>query len=414
MLTKGGGFLRPTRVARMEKAFTGASSGAFSDSVGGIPFYGNIYSGRINTEAYIPPPSGGGSGLIGPQKFSIQDDPAIKAKINACPYFALCDLVVWHNMDPQFLDPGIVTREEHQLLLLYSRAYYEKWSVLHSKADVTFPRVRIRYGESVIVRALLNKIKGDEEQAFALVKEMLFDDAALIGMSGYVDPDQIAQEEAVALGASSATPSTTASSSSLVQSAALEAAPHPDGTGAEFAAKGPLWETVLLDEAVRDHLSGRVLDFAGLSLRQQRDFFNMVDQMRRLVVIRKDLVDSETGAPVEMKVVIPYREAITLYDLYTQLGLRPYSGQIKVYDLLVDDYASMNPNGMGTATSTRICLTLRDEDSYFDFLLTNFYRANLDLVTVSATMTDDTDATARYFLTVEPEEIEVQRQGRWF
>ena len=148
------GFLRPTRVMRMEKAFTGASSGAFSDSVGGIPFYGNIYSGRINTEAYVPPPTGGGSGLIGPKKSWIQDDPAVKAKMDACPYFSLCDLVVWHNMDPQFLDPGILTKEEHQLLLLYSRSYYEKWAVLHSKSDVTFPRVRIRYGESVMVRKL--------------------------------------------------------------------------------------------------------------------------------------------------------------------------------------------------------------------------------------------------------------------
>ena len=331
-----------------ERKFTGPGQGGYLNSSGGLPFYGNIYSGRVNTEAYIPPPKIG-SGLIGPKKFT-HEDPAVRAQMDACPYFALCDMVVWHNMDPQFLDPGMLSREEHQLLLLYSRAYYEKWAALHSKADVCFPRVRTRLGHSDVLEQLFRMVGAQPDVVETAKSEFLMDDVSLIAM------------------------------------------------------KPELWETAHMDEALRDHLSGRVLEFLGLSEVQQRNFFQILDQMRRVVVRRRDMVSELDNTPVPEEVVgeivVPYAEAVTLHEFCTNMSVAPYNGQVKVYNMLDE-------------RGTRVCLTINNEDTFFDFLITNFYKANLSLATMGE-IADANDSTSRYVLTIAAEGQQTQTMGRWF
>lgn len=339
---------RPTAARLISERKYNPNQGGYVNSAGGLPFYGNIYSGRVNSEAYIPPPKIG-SGLIGPKKFT-HEDPEVRAKMDACPYFALCDMVVWHNMDPQFLDPGMLNREEHQLLLLYSRAYYEKWAALHSKADVCFPRVRTRLGQSDVMTQLFRMVGCPSDTVEIARREFLLDDVSLIAMK-------------------------------------------PD-----------LWETAHMDEALRDHLSGRVLEFLGLNEVQQRNFFQILDQMRRIVVRRRDMISELDNSPIPEDVVgetiVPYAEAVTLHEFSTHLGIQPYNGQVKVYNMLDE-------------RNTRVCLTINNEDTFFDFLITNFYKANLSLATMGD-IADANDATARYVITIAAEGQQLQQIGRWF
>lgn len=367
-------------------SFAGNTS-AFINSAGGVPFYGNIYAGRVNTQSWAPPPMQG-SGLLTPHQ-NHWDNPVVRAKIDKCPYFALCDQVLWHNMDPNYLDPGLLTVEEHQLLLLFSRAYFEKWRSIHVRPEATAPRIRIIYGHTAMLRQILKFLDVDEAVTKTLIKEFFCDDASLIGMNPRC------------------------------------------------------WSTASLDPANLDHLSGRVLEFAGVSHEQRQKLYLLLDQMRRVVVRREDLIGTakgltsgsssgsssstseeeevreegasarnvfassrphiqraaraESDAPVE---VIPFHQISTLYDLYVRLGLEPYSGQIKAYDI-VDE------------KGTKLALTINDEDSYFDFLVTSFYKADLERATLSD-VADARDYTTRYTLTVMPQTRVEASLGRWF
>lgn len=331
--------LRGTRRLLMEGerkfSFAGQSP---MQSTGGLPFYGNLYTGRVDGQNYMPPRQGG-SGILEPGK-SLWDDPVVQQKIRQCPYFALSDQVLYHNMDPVFLDPGLLSAEEHQLLLLFSRAYYEKWLVIHKRPPNMLPRVRIQYGSTALLDEILFYLGATEEVANCLKKEYVVDDASLIGM-------------------------------------------NPE-----------LWTTAYLDPANMDQLSGRVLEFAGMPEPIQKKFFLLLKQMRRIKVIRRDLPTGE-----EQVEVVPFHFGVTLFDLHKFFGLRPYSGQIKVYDY-VDLYG------------TRRTETLKTEDAYFDYLMALFYRPNIQLSTLSS-LADESDNTCRYTITIEPFTADDRRVGRW-
>lgn len=350
-------------------------------TAGGLPFYGNIYSGRVDSQNYVPPRQGGGTGLIdGDRTKSLWDNPLLQAKMRQCPYFALCDQVLYHNMDPSYLDPGVLTPQEHQLLLLFSRSYYEKWKVIHRRPATAVPRIRIKYGTSTLLDELLSLVDCPEEVREALKLEYQLDDSSLIAME----------------------PS--------------------------------CWTTAYLDPHNMDHFSGRVLDFADMPVEAQKKFFLALDQMRRIKIIRKDICpraaerrrreafgdhpasyaalrkDSEgrrLGVEGQRaghedgveEMVIPFYYGVTLFDLYKYLQLTPYSGQLKVYDYIDLD-------------GTPKVITLKDEDTYFDFLIALFYRANLRLATLSS-VADHNDHTCRYTITVEPFTSEEKRSGSW-
>lgn len=319
-----------------ERKFTFPNTPA-SHATGGVPFYGNIYAGRVDTQNYTPPVQEG-SGLIKP-KHSLWDDPQVRSKIERCPYFALCDQVLWHNMDPAYLDPGLLSAEEHQLLLLFSRAYYEKWRTIHERPPNALPRVRIKYGATRLLDEMLDLLDVPSKVRRSLVKEFQLDDASLIAM----DPE--------------------------------------------------CWATAYLDPFNRDHLTGRVLEFADMDEPRRAKFFLLLRQMRRLVVVRRD-------TSVEERLVVPFSTGVTLFDLCKHLGITPYNGQLKVYD-----YVDLR--------QTKQVITLKDEDSYFDLLVTLFFKANLRNATLSD-VADDTDCTARYTITVEPFSVAERRIGRWF
>lgn len=314
-------------------AFAGESP---MGTAGGLPFYGNIYAGRVDSQNYVPPKQGGGTGLVVGCK-SLWDDPVIQAKVSQCPYFALCDQVLFHNMDPSHLDPGILTPEEHQLLLLFSRAYYEKWKIIHRRPANAVPRIRLKYGACNVLSELLDLVECPADVRETLRLEYQVDDASLIGMNP------------------------------------------------------KCWSTAYLDPSNMDHLSGRVLDFADMPESCRQKFFTSLDQMRRLRVVRRGQGDAEE--------IVPFHYGVTLFDLHKYLNLPPYSGQLKVYD-----YADLD--------GTPRVITLKDEDTYFDFLLSVFYRANLRNATLSE-LADDRDCTCRYTITVEPFTASEKRSGSW-
>ncbi|KEG12337.1 hypothetical protein DQ04_01781010 [Trypanosoma grayi] len=319
-----------------ERKFTFPSTPA-THAAGGVPFYGNIYAGRVDSQNYVPPVQEG-SGLIKPKE-NLWDNPQVRAKLESCPYFALCDQVMWHNMDPAYLDPGLLTAEEHQLLLLFSRAYFEKWKMIHERPPNALPRVRIKYGATRILDQMLDMLDVPAKVRQSLVKEFQLDDASLIAM----DPD--------------------------------------------------CWTTAYLDPFNRDHFSGRVLEFADMDEPLRNKFFLLLQQMRRMVVVRRDTEEEE-------RMVVPFSLGVTLFDLSKYLGLSPYNGQLKVYD-----YVDMQ--------QTKHAITLKDEDTYFDFLVTLFFKADLHNATLSD-VADNTDNTARYTITVEPFTVAEKRIGRWF
>lgn len=334
MLRKG------TRVLLMEgeRAFfqPGASPVA---STGGLPFYGNLYTGRVDTQNYVPPRQGG-SGLLDKDS-TLWDNPVIRQKLHSCPYFALSDQVMYHNMDPAYLDPGLLSPEEHQLLLLFSRAYYEKWKEIHRRPPMPLPQLRIRYGSSKLLDDILFLLDVSPAVSEVLKKEYAVDDAALIGM-------------------------------------------NPN-----------LWSSAYLDPANMDQLSGRVLEFAGMPEATRHKFFLLLEQMRRIKVHRRDLPNGE-----ERVEVVPFHFGVTLFDFCKYLGLQPYNGQLKVYDM-VDLEGTMRAE------------TLKSEDLYFDFLMALFYRADIRSATLND-LADANDTTCRYTVTVEPFTSDERRKGRWF
>ncbi|KPA82292.1 hypothetical protein ABB37_03397 [Leptomonas pyrrhocoris] len=308
-------------------------------STGGLPFYGNLYTGRVDSQNYLPPRQGG-SGLLD-NNSTLWDNPAIREKLQSCPYFALSDQVMYHNMDPVYLDPGLLSPEEHQLLLLFSRAYYEKWKEIHRRPPHPLPQLRINYGSTKLLDDILFMLDVQPAVGEILKKEYAVDDASLIGM-------------------------------------------NPN-----------LWSSAYLDPANMDQLSGRVLEFAGVQEPTRRKFFLLLEQMRRIKVHRRDLPSGE-----EKVEIVPFHFGVTLFDLCKYLGLGPYNGQLKVYDM-VDMAGTMRAE------------TLKSEDVYFDFLIALFFRADIR----NATLTDLADAqdnTCRYTVTVEPFTADDRRKGRWF
>lgn len=312
-------------------------------ATGGLPFYGNLYVGRVHEEDYRPPGQGGSAPnfLSKNHAGALWENPAVRQKIQECPYFALCDQVLYHNMDPAYLDPGLLTPEEHQLLLLYSRAYYEKWKAIHRRPANGVTRIRIRYGSSDLLDRMCNYLDVPGKVRDVLKREYLVDDSCLIAM-------------------------------------------NPD-----------VWSTAYFDPANLDHLSGRVLGFADMAEETQEKFFALLHQMRRLHIVRKDL----SGA-AEEHFVVPYKEATTLYDLSKSLNIIPYAGQLKVYNMV---------DLRGTVQT----VTLSDEDAFFDFLVTSFYKADLHRATLGE-LADSSDYTTQYTITVEPYTAAERRVGRWF
>ncbi|CAD2214973.1 hypothetical protein AGDE_08580 [Angomonas deanei] len=307
---------------------------------GGLPFFGNLYSGRIDNNNYAPQAQGGSKDLQGFDK-SMWDDPNVRARIDECPYFALCDQVIFHNMDPNYLDPGLLTPEEHHLLLLYSRAYYEKWGTIRARPPNIVPHLRFKYGGTALLDSITDLLDLPRENIKTLKQEYFFDDSCLIAM----DPS--------------------------------------------------LWRTAYLDPANRDHLSGRILDFGDIEKSKQEKFFLLLDQMRRIRVVRHDQGEEEK---VE---IIPFRNAVTLYDFSKYLGLKPYQGHLKVYDYV-------------DTKKTAKVFTVKTEDDFFDFLVALFYSADIGEATLQADLADANDNTCRYSIVVEPFSIDDRRQGRWF
>lgn len=250
------------------------SPGGALGYTGGMDFFGNMYQGRVNAEDYTPPQAHSRYEQF-KTKFTFNktyadDDPVIRAKIDRCPYFALSDMVVWHGMAPTFLDPGLLTTEEHHLLLLHSRMYYEKWTEIHAKPRECAPKIRIKYGRFSKTSEILDYIgvPAETKERLAIAK---MDDASLIGM-------------------------------------------NPN-----------LWATAHLDAQLRDQLTGRVFTQCDVTEHDQELIFALLDRMRTLVVHRRDTRPEQT-------IEIPYSEITTLWDLHKLLGLDSYSGQIKCYN----------------------------------------------------------------------------------
>lgn len=296
--------------------FDGGAHRAQSDTVTGLPFYGNLYMGRVNPEDYKPTPHNlQPMKNMGNQKFMPDDDPEIRSHLDRCPYFALCDMVVWHGMHHEFLDPGVLSDEEHHLLLLHSRAYYEKWKEIHAKPREIAPRLRIKRGRFAKCEAILDHLRVDRAQQEKLIERFL-DDASLIAM-------------------------------------------NPN-----------LWLTANLDPTLRLHLTGQIFEGI-LNEEKQRELFELLDRMRTFVVLRTDkpqLYQPLTGPPegTYEKIVVNYRDVPTLWNFYKLLGLPSYSGQLKVKKFVGADGVSRT-------------VTINSEDDFFDLTMSNFFNPNLNI-----------------------------------
>jgi hypothetical protein len=357
-------------VGRRLQAMTGGVGMGMDKAMGGLPFYGNMYMGRVNPDDYQPSQYSTSeearSAFLTYQKVYADDDPYIRVKLDKCPYFALCDMVVWHGMAPTFLDPGLLTNEEHHLLLLYSRAYYEKWEAIHSLPREIAPKPRIKKGRFELARRLMEHAACDKHQ-IKRAQDLLIDDASFVGM-------------------------------------------NPN-----------LWRTAHLDEGLRNTLTGRVLEFAGLTETQMADIFETLERMRTIVVKRKDVnrfndnvfaitgeVDHEAAVRArevsEASVTLDtgddglefqqfkFADAYTLYNLYKLLGLESYTGQLKCYSYI-------------DRQQTPLQISINDEDIYFDYLVTSFFKANLHITTGS---------TSPFAITVEDKTRAEFATGRWF
>lgn len=310
---------------------------------GGLPFLGNMYQGRVNPEDYQPSQYStrdeARQDLLCINKIYADDDPYIRAKMDKCPYFALCDLVVYSGMAPTFLDPGLLTTEEHHHLLLHSRAYYEKWTDIHSKPREFAPKIRRKKGRFVFTKRIFD-YAAVPQHVQKRAEEMMIDDSMFVAM----DPS--------------------------------------------------LWKSAHLDERLRDELTGRVLEMAGVSETQMDDIFGMLRRLRTFVVKRKDLPegDEDPAADENGFITFNYRDCPTLWNVYKNLGLPTYSGQLKLHSFV-------------DAQGTPVSLSLATEDDYFDFLMTNFYRGD---------MSTPHGSPSRYVVTVEAKTRAQAAMGKWF
>eukprot|EP00760_Papus_ankaliazontas_P008544 PhM_4_TR1387/c0_g1_i1/m.12781 len=350
--------------------------------LGGIPFsgVGNIYNRPANPDDYKPEranykhnPKGAGKGTLGSvasgtrfvdynnnsknQYMADDVNPSLQNTVDQCPYFALCDMAVWFGMDPAYLSPGLLNQEEHHLLLLHSRAYFEKWKAIHSSPREFMPHKRIKRGKSSLLH-LVCHVSNASEFYDKLVENMV-DDASLIAM------------------------------------------------------KPTLWSSAYLEPRMRSQLTGTVLQQLGMPPEKQNMFHNTIDSMRcfRVNICRgagrhlrhatKDAYvdediesDPHRAYDVVEERIVHFRDAITLYDLYEHIGIRDqYNGQIRVHNF----------------GETRKMVSLRHEDDYFDFMYECFmepdFVANPPIPGACST---------RFELDVLPQTVSVSNTGVWF
>jgi len=318
---------------------------------GGIPFYGNMYQGALDRDDLNPPAhpymkdtevsymheKGEGISITGPgtgkkinqkkvlhlkgdelnwKQRSIEDEPEVKAALDRCPYFALCDMCVWHRMDPQFLDPGVLSTEEHHLLLLFSRAYYEKWRVIHARMTPYGVRIRKRIGPHKLLKKIFTMLGVDSMVMNRLLYDYWLDDSMLIGMNC------------------------------------------------------DLWLTANLPQSLKGQIDCSCLTLAGIPLRTQEFFFTILEKMRTLRVVREDMEALQTPFGQKGGIVpfVNYRDAVTFFDFSRKLGVPPYSGQCTAQlGEVLDDFHKV------LRTYSFI-----DEDTYFDFLYGSFYDPDFD------------------------------------
>lgn len=258
-----------------------------SKATGGLPFHGNFYQGRVNADDYKPPPQGRNNNpwakvcvkangiYTGYSKEEYPDDiPEIRMQLDQCPYFALCDMVVWQGMDAQYLDPGLLTNQEHYLLLFFSRMYYEKWNEIHNHPRELGPFLRKKRWTKDRTLRLLQLVHASPEVLSKVREHDVFDDSYLSALN----------------------PS--------------------------------LWLTANMDPVLRNQLTGVSLLECGLTEQQLEAICTITDRMRTVVVVRTDMM-TQAVDPQYRFVDVP-----TLFDLYQALRLPVYSGQIKTDDFV--------------------------------------------------------------------------------
>lgn len=273
-------FRRSSRFFHFNGTAYGATSGnalGYTGALGG--FYGNLYQGRVSSEDYAPkggPLEKQNTHLYIERPTYADDDPQIRPKLDKCPYFALCDMVVWHGMAPTYLDPGLLTREEHHLLLLFSRAYYEKWREIHSHPREFASKARVKLGRFSKCIQIFEHLNIPYEK-IKKAQQLYFDDSSLIAM-------------------------------------------HPN-----------LWVSAHMDDILRDQLTGRVLRKAGFADDEVDRVVRILESMRTLLVRRSDLPGDD-----KKETIVPFREAPTLYDLYRHLELRGDQHVVKCHNYIVE------------------------------------------------------------------------------
>ena len=328
--------------------------GTLGQETQGVPFYGSIYGSKYTHEEAHNFRSDKVHTLLDkgmhPRPSYNDEDPIIRAALDKCPYFSLCDMCIWGGMDPEYLDPGVLSGEEHQLLLLHGRSYFDKWKVIHKDIRDVAPGLRIKKGSYNLVFELCRMLSIPESAQSYLCNNM-FDDATLV------------------------------------------------------AFKTNKWKTANIEPKLRDLITGKVLEKAGVREYQIERLNECLSKMRTIKIVRKDGIQDKHEMARDYKqnmwqddhseddvLVLEYKQARTLYDLYTRLGLDPYNGHIKLYNYY-------------DAEGTRLTLTLSNEDEYFDFLQYNFYGANLHLYGY--------ESMSKYTLVVERLE-NVEKKGEWF
>jgi hypothetical protein len=146
-----------------------------------------------------------------------------------------------------------------------------------------------------------------------------------------------------------------------------------------------------MDEQLRDHLTGRCFEVAGVTEKLRAEIIELLERKRSIDLKRVDGGDATPDDPTYHTVT--YAEVSTLHTLHKHCGLPSYSGQMKVYKYIDGD------------ESTELTVTLNSEDQYFDFLVSNFYRADF---------TSASGSTSPFTVTVLSETRAMSAVGRYF
>jgi len=178
-------------------------------------------------------------------------------------------MATWHKMDMQYLDPGLLTNEEHHLLLLHSRAYFEKWKAIHTNPRDYMPQKRIKRGTTVLLKRV-SDVAGLSSTQFQSLADALVDDCALIAM------------------------------------------------------KPRLWTTAHLDPKLREQFTGTVLNKAAMTPSQQKTFFECLDSLRAYRV--------QTANGTERVIQFSETPTLWDLYLHLGLGEGMYNGQLRVLD----------------------------------------------------------------------------------